>query len=196
MEGVTGFIAGAEAKKKKKKKKKRGGGGRQHRTVEGRRGGDTRAGYETRYALHQVQAPSWPQQRIALAGEMLLEYMLFRNEATLPGPVRGTSGFSTEFPAIGPRDSQGRSLRQFDLQSRLFRYPCSYMIYSAAFDSLPAEMKRYLWERLDQILSGRDHSAAYATMDLQDRQNLLAILRDTKLEFAEWMRNHGETAMK
>jgi hypothetical protein len=127
---------------------------------------------------------------------MLLEYMLFRNEATLPGPVRGTSGFTTEFSAIGPRDSQGRSLRQFDLQTRLFHYPCSYMIYSAAFDSLPAEMKRYLWERLDQILSGRDHSPAYATMDLQDRQNVLAILRETKPEFAEWIRTRGETAMK
>src|ERR1041385_1787099 len=85
----------------------------------------TRANYEARFALDEMQtersaahAPpsgpsAWPQQRIALAGETLLEYMLFRNEAALAGPVRGTSAFATEFARGGPRDSQGRCLRQF-----------------------------------------------------------------------------------
>ena len=163
----------------------------------------TRANYETRYALDQrtkenettaagaTGASDWPQQRIALAGEMLLEYLLFRNEAALDGPVQGTSAFATEFQSAGPRASQGRSLRQLDLQTRLFRYPCSFLIYSTAFDALPAEMKNYLWPRLQQILTGQDRSATYATMTAEDRSAVLEILRETKPEFAAWLRTRG-----
>ena len=159
----------------------------------------TRANYETRHALAQSAkqkswsgasaggAPDWPQQRIALAGEMLLEYLLFRNEAALHGPVQGTSGFAQEFQRGGPRAAKGRSLRQFDLQTRLFRHPCSFLIYSASFDALPAEMKTYLWRRLEQILTGQDRSATYANLTATDRQAVLEILRETKPEFDAWM---------
>ena len=159
----------------------------------------TRANYETRSALDQqakesANVSNWPQERIAHAGEMLLEYMLFRNEAPLSGPVRGTSAFAEEFQRGGPEASKGRSLRQLDLQTRLMRYPCSFLIYSAAFDGLPREMKNYLWRRLEQILTGQDRSATYATMAARDRQEVLEILLETKPEFAAWMRinNPGE----
>jgi hypothetical protein len=157
----------------------------------------TRANYETRYALDDQARqsagvnnvrPGWPQQRIALAGELLLEYMLFRNEAPLKGPVKGTSAFAAQFERVGPRDSKGRSLRQLDLRTRLLRYPCSFLIYSAAFDALPQEMKTYLWQRLQHILMGQDQSTTYTTMTAQDRQDVLGILLETKPEFAAWMR--------
>ena len=154
----------------------------------------TRANYETRYALDEqnTQAtrttPDWPQQRIALAAETLLEYMLFRNEAPLKGPVNGTSEFTAEFERAGPRDAKGRSLRQLDLQTRLSRYPCSFLIHSAAFDALPQEMKTCLWRRLQQILTGQDRSVTYATMTPRNRQDVLEILLETKPEFAAWMR--------
>lgn len=57
--------------------------------------------------------------------------MLFVDEAPLTGPVKGGSGFAEAFAARGPRDGKGRSLRDFALRRRLFRYPCSYMIYTA-----------------------------------------------------------------
>lgn len=63
----------------------------------------------------QTAPGDWPQQRIALAGERLLEYMLFRDEAQLKGPVKGA--FAAEFPLAGPHDSKGRSLRQLDLNT-------------------------------------------------------------------------------
>src|SRR5947208_14406266 len=113
--------------------------------------------------------------------------MLLRNEAPLNGAVEGTSGFAEEFERCGPRDAQGRSLRKLDLQTRLLRYPCSFLIYSSAFDALPQEMKAYLWRRLEQILTGQDRSGAYAAMAVQDRQHVLEILRETKPEFAAWM---------
>jgi hypothetical protein len=158
----------------------------------------THANYETRLALAEsphlassTQKDDWPQARIRLAGEMLLEYLLFRNEAPLKGPVKGTSNFATEFETNGPRDSKGRSLRQLDLKTRLLRYPCSFLVYSEGFDALPNEMKNYLWQRLDEILSGRDRSPTYAGMTDEDRQAVLEILRDTKPEFKQWLRRES-----
>ena len=153
----------------------------------------TRANYETRYALDEQaraseSSPGWPQQRIATAAEMLLEYMLYRNEAPLQGAVQGTAEFAVQFERSGPRDSKGRSLRQLDLKTRLARYPCSFLIYSPAFDALPTEMKSHLWRRLEEILTGQDRSAIYATMSARDRQNVLEILLETKPEFAAYLR--------
>jgi hypothetical protein len=148
----------------------------------------TQANYETLHALDMMKngsgPPDWPRQRITRAGETLLEYMLFRDESPLKGPVKGTSAFATEFQRGGPRTTGGRSLRQLDLQHRLFRYPCSFLIYSESFDALPVEMKNYLWHRLGEILSGRDQSATYAGMSPRDRAAVLKILRATKPEFA------------
>ena len=73
-----------------------------------------------------------------------MQYMLFRNETPLKGKVRGTSTFEATFQALGPRDRKGRSLRDFDLVHRIFRYPCSYLIYSPAFDGLPSDVKTHL----------------------------------------------------
>ncbi len=55
--------------------------------------------------------------------------MLFADEQNLL-PVQGTSPFAENFAKDSPRDPQGRSLRDLDLTTRLFKYPCSYLIYS------------------------------------------------------------------
>jgi hypothetical protein len=110
----------------------------------------------------------------------LVDYLLFVDEAALPAPVGGTSGFSEKFSASGPRDRNGRSLRQLDLRRRLLQYPCSYMIYAEAFDGLPAEAKQAIYARMWQVLSGEDRSQRYARLSRTDRQAIIEILRDTK----------------
>jgi len=97
--------------------------------------------------------------------------MLFVDEARLPSRVTGTSGFAEKFPALGPRDRRGRSLRQLDLEHRLMRYPCSYMIYSDAFEALPAAAKDAIYHRMFEVLK---------TRPAEDRDNVIEILRDTK----------------
>jgi hypothetical protein len=157
----------------------------------------TRANFETRFALHErrqlkdITGPqyAWTKQRIVAAGEALLMYMLCRDEAALKGEVRGTSTFARDFPRAGPRDRKGRSLRDLDLKTRLFRYPCSFLIYSRAFDALPGEMKAFLYGRLYEILSGKDKSRRYATLSARDRKAILTILLDTKPDFAAWIKN-------
>ena len=156
----------------------------------------TQAEYETTIAQSERKDPkiklvdnsNW---RIKNSGEALLAYMLFRDEAALHGQIKGTSGFTSEFSKLGPKDKQGCSLYDFDLNTRVFRYPCSYMIYSKSFDTLPSEMKDYLWMRLDQILSGKDETRLYAKMLPEDRTAVLSILLDTKPEFRTWWdKNH------
>ncbi|MHC5544150.1 hypothetical protein ACYOEI_38475, partial [Singulisphaera rosea] len=94
--------------------------------------------------------------------------------------VAGTSDFAREFAARGPRDPRGRSLREFDLERRLFKYPCSYLVYSEAFDALPGPAKTYLYTRLLDVLTGRDTSPAFARLSADDRRNTLEILLATK----------------
>lgn len=144
-----------------------------------------------RYVADALAAASGPPQvsrdTLRAVGEPLLEYMLFRDEAPLNGPVAGSSTFATDYQARGPRDRQGRSLRDLDLKTRSLKYPCSPLVYSPAFDALPRPLKDYLWERLRDILSGADQSPAYARMAKADRDAVFAILRETKPEFATWL---------
>jgi hypothetical protein len=113
----------------------------------------------------------------------VVDYMLFVDEAPLDG-IQGTSGFAERFRALGPRDGKGRSLRDFDLKRRLFRYPCSYMIYSEAFDALPDSARNAVFARLLQVLGGKDTSAKYRHLSAPERQAILEILRETKKELA------------
>jgi hypothetical protein len=151
----------------------------------------TQANYETRLALARGDQPAGQSDearaRIEQAGERVLEYMLFRREAPLDGRVRGTTRFTADFTRGGPRDSRGRSLRELQLETRLFRYPCSYVVYSPAFDGLPEEMRNYLWMRLEEILTGRELSEPYRSMPESDRAAVLEILRDTKPGFKAWL---------
>lgn len=96
----------------------------------------------------------------------LVAYMTFADEVALPGPVTGNSGFTADFSKRGPRDSKGRSLRDFDLKTRLFRWPLSYMVYSTAFDSLKPELKDKLFKKLHAALlvKGEDGKAAIAIL--------------------------------
>jgi hypothetical protein len=147
----------------------------------------TRTGWEVRLALYRDQmnqrAPERDkatQRTLRDTSRDLVDYMLFVDEPPLTSPVQGTSGFAEKFSSEGPRDSQGRSLRQFDLQHRLMRYPCSYMIYSDAFDGLPDEAKSAIYQRMWKILSGQEKDKKYAKLSLNDRRNIVEILRATK----------------
>jgi hypothetical protein len=118
-------------------------------------------------------------------GEPLVRAMLFAGAAPLKAPVRGTSNYAAEFAREGPRDSRGRSLRDLDLQTRLFRYPLSYLIYTRSFDEMPKEVKAYVYRRLHEVLSGEDKSPDFAHLSGPDRTAILEILRETKPDFVE-----------
>lgn len=116
--------------------------------------------------------------------EPLVKAMLFVDAADFASPMQGTAGFEAWFQAQGPRDRRGRSLRELDLNTRLFRYPLSFMVYSPSFDALPAYVKAYVYRRFAEILQGRDGSGAYDFIADEDRKAILEILQATKPEFA------------
>jgi hypothetical protein len=117
------------------------------------------------------------------AGEPIVRTMLFSEEAPLTEQVTGPSGFAAEFTSRGPRDSKGRSLRDFDLKHRLMRYPLSYLVYSKSFDEMPAELKEYVVRRIREVLNGGDKSPEFAHLSADDRQAILEILHETKPGF-------------
>ncbi len=120
------------------------------------------------------------KRRVRGAGEPLVKYMLFSGEAELTDVVAGTSSFAKEFSARGPHDEKGRSLRQLDLKDRLFRYPCSFLIYTEPFDGLPGAVKEYVYRRLWEVLTGEDESEDFDHLSNADRKAVLEILRATK----------------
>jgi hypothetical protein len=135
----------------------------------------TRLGWESRVSAHDGSKAS----NAGLVQEFV-DYMLFVDEAPLTSIIKGTSGFAEKFQSLGPNDSNGRSLRQFDLEHHLMRYPCSYMIYSPAFDGMPTNVKDAVYSLIWQILSGQETNARYRRLSLEDRKAVAEILLETK----------------
>ena len=121
-------------------------------------------------------------ERIRASVDPLVRGMFFVNEAPLTDSVRGVSGFTADFEKSGVRDSRGRSLKDLDLNRRFLRYPLSYLIYSEAFDALPAPAKDYFYKRARKILSGAD-TTNFGHLSAEDRTAILEILEDTKPDF-------------
>ena len=151
----------------------------------------TKASFTARQALHYEtglnRALGEPEgkrlesttRRIESAGEKLLQGLLMADEAPLHDRIAGASEFADKFVQVGPHDGQGRSLRDLCLSVRLFKYPCSYLIYSRAFDELPPVMKGYVTSRLQDILAGRG-GEGFAHLSASDRQAIVEILQETK----------------
>ena len=165
----------------------------------------TRASFTTREALHaesrlnkDLNEPAghrWQSTttRIQSAGNELVKFLLFSGEAPLTAKLHGTSSFADEFAARGPRDTQQRSLRDFDLERRLFKYPCSYLIYSRSFDALPRESKDFVYRRLWEVLSGADQTKDFAHLSITDRTAIREILTATKLGLPDYWKTSPTT---
>jgi hypothetical protein len=151
-----------------------------------------RIGWEARVAAYRANrsdgAVSKDEEPISLidAASEIVDYMLFVDEAPLVDPIKGSSGFAERFERQGPHDRAGRSLRQLDLRRRLLRYPCSYLIYSPAFDHLPEAARAAIYQRMWQVLSGEDGGPKDARLALADRRAIVEILRDTKKDLPDY----------
>jgi len=134
----------------------------------------TRAGYDAR-----IGRP--------LDGDIdaLVQALFFAKEAPFQAPVKGTTAFAEEFAAQGPRDAKGRSLRDLDLTTRMFRYPLSYLIYSDQFDALPVTVKTQVYAKIRSALDGEGTIATLANLSAEDRTAIREILTETKADFAE-----------
>ena len=152
----------------------------------------TQASFEVRHALSLREQAAQSDavaieasensytQRLQKATEQVVKSLLFSEETKLTAPIVGTSTFAQDFTAKGLKDSQGRSLREFDLKTRMFRYPCSYLIQTPAFDELPAELKSSIGLRIKAILNAETPEKGFEHLTADDRTALKAILGETK----------------
>lgn len=150
----------------------------------------TRAAFSTRAALHREAALNrelgevadhrWPSTTTVIdaAVDDLIETFLMVGEAPLSAPVGGTSDFAREFAARGPIAGDGRSLRDLDLQTRLFRHPCSYLVGSASFAALPTEVRERFWRTIHAVVAG-DDDRRFAHLTPADREAIGGILAAT-----------------
>ncbi|MEZ6137284.1 MAG: hypothetical protein R3C53_20535 [Pirellulaceae bacterium] len=155
----------------------------------------TLANHQSRTQLHrpstlpsaaEVVAERTKEDSVVLdqIAERVVDGLLMVGDLRLTDRISGTGAFVDEFSQQPPRDSRGRSLREFDLRKRLFRYPCSYLIYSEAFDALPAPLLESIYRRLHDVLERRDSRSKYEHLSEADRIAITSILTETKPGFA------------
>jgi len=142
----------------------------------------TRLNWESRIAAAEGRAPAADGAIQRLVND-LADYLLFVGESPPAVPLVALHDFVRRLETKTPKDRLGRSFGQLDLNRRLLRYPCSYMVYSEAFDGLPAAVKDAVYRRINDILSGNDRQPKYARLSADDRLAVLQILRDTKPDF-------------
>ncbi|MCC7377254.1 MAG: hypothetical protein IT581_21510 [Verrucomicrobiales bacterium] len=117
--------------------------------------------------------------------DRILEALLFCDEAALPeGGIQGNPDFQKAFTLNRRPDAQDRSLKDLDLSQRLFRYRCSYMIYSESFASMPADLKRSVYRRLQEILTAETPPPKFKHLPAEERRAIRQILMGSDPEFA------------
>ena len=125
------------------------------------------------------------QLKINQAADDLIKYMLFAEAVPLGCEIVGTSTFQKEFTAQGQRDKRGRSLRDFDLKKNLFKYPCSFLIYSESFDALPTPLLKQVDSKLRSILTNQETDKRFSHLSKEKKTAIYEILLATKKGFAK-----------
>lgn len=142
----------------------------------------TSAVYRTREALEEGRGSVSPSHSTALNehARELIRYILFAEEAELPrGGVEGDPAFMKVFADRKVAASNGASLRDFDLRTRLFKYRCSYMIYTPGFLKMPPEFLKRVWMGLDTVLKEEGGPVEFNYLPPAEKRAIRQILRET-----------------
>ena len=112
----------------------------------------------------------------------LLTAMFMMDEAQLADAVQGSSGYQQWFEQRGPATADGKSLRQFDLRTRTFRYRLSFLIYSEAVTALADRVKQLLYGDITAVLAGDTALLDGKSLPAEERLAIRDILQATKPE--------------
>ena len=114
------------------------------------------------------------------SAEEVVEALFFKDEAALPeGGIEGDEAFPLAFAARAPRSADGRSLKDLQLLTRLFKHRCSYMVYSLTFKNLTPPLKKTVLSRMQQVLAGKDGSGQFEYLSASERAHITLILWQT-----------------
>lgn len=150
--------------------------------------------YEARRAVHRSRSlrrelgePNpdvLPESTLSLLenqADRIVRRLLFADEFHMDDDgVEGDDAFQTAFAGNQRENSEGRSLKDFRLYERIFKYRCSYVIYSSVFDNQPPALRNAVYRRLYDILKGPIPPAGYEYLSESERQRIFEILVETK----------------
>jgi hypothetical protein len=152
--------------------------------------GNASRGYDQRLSDLSSEMRKTVEQLV----EPLVRALLFADETQLTDPIEGDPKFVEQFSSRAVRDPKGRSLRDLDMHTRMFRYPLSYTIYSPAFDALPRAAREAVYARVSAVLRGTDRTQGVPRLASDERDAMLDILTATKADFADWLSRSAPAA--
>lgn len=114
------------------------------------------------------------------AARKIVDALLFENEAELgENGIEGDPAFQEAFTGRFPKSKNGRSLADFQLNDRLFKHRCSYMVYSKVFESLPPRVKSSVLSRLKSALESEPSPTSHPKIKSSERHKIAGILQET-----------------
>ena len=138
------------------------------------------AAYRARTAQHISKGQLTPAQTAELDAQarIITRYLLFADETPLPaGGVAGETEYKEAFRNNRHMTVDGFSLKDFDLETRLFKHRCSYMIYSPVFTGLPSAMKQRVYQALREALN--TEQAEFSYLPAAEKRAIRHILKAT-----------------
>jgi hypothetical protein len=109
----------------------------------------------------------------------LVRYLLFAEEASLPpGGLTGEPEFIADFVNAGRTASNGASLRELDLKSRLFKFRCSYMIHTRQWAAMPPRLKKAAYAQLATALNPAQ-TGEWGYLPAEEKRTIALILKET-----------------
>lgn len=144
--------------------------------------------YRARFMLHQSGGKlTFEQEKILdKQADIITRYVLFADEVPLPkGGIVGDGTFKKDFLQTRQTSSAGVSLKDFDLQTRLFRYRCSYMIYTDLWDAMPDVLKNRVYAKMLAALSETKSLPEYAYLSVEEKKAIRNVIAETKTGLPE-----------
>lgn len=133
--------------------------------------------------------PMAAKDEVEKLADELARYVLFADEAKLPSQgVEGDAAFIREFQRNKKAVSAGPSLKDFDLKTRIFKYRCSYMLYTDSWQKLPAALRERVYFKMGEGLREQNPNPAYAHLPVEEKLAIRAILKETLPGLPAWWR--------
>ena len=140
------------------------------------------ATYRARTYQHIGKGEIKPEHVAVLHGlaDELVRYLLFADEAKFPaGGIRVDPQYREDFLADRKEASNGISLKDLDLETRIFKHPCSYLIHSDVFQATSDLFKQRVYQVLGEALSIEKPNPDFAYLSVTEKEAIRGILRET-----------------
>jgi hypothetical protein len=138
--------------------------------------------YRVRTSLYVSNGSLTPSQKEELdqQARKIVRYVLFADEVSLPtGGIAGDNEYREEFLRNRRTTKEGISLKDFELKTRLFKYRCSYMVYSPLFEGMPGPLKERVEHFLKQALDSTNPNPDYQYLPQEEKSAIRSILKTT-----------------